>query len=550
MTSADTPARRRVHFFDGMLLDAADLTTEQCYYETRLAVLAARLGTGVLEGLELPRPPTRSLDGTHVEVAVSPGVAIAADGRLLVVAEPLASDLPWRASDGEVRVLALHGAVADEVRQRPLVAVAAQDGHAAGDEAPVVVRYTEAVEARLHEAGDTPAEAVALAQVRARGDGPDQRFEVESLDNRLAFTTVDALARAVRARVGANEAGLDDCRRRLEVTETRLNDAARRAAGDGRELAALAQRVTSGFGASERALAAVRSRLDEAEAALAAARRRLRIERDTARALLRETGDGIVEGLDVAVADEAARRLQVAPGVAVDVAGRGLMLGDTCALTPETGLWRSSCVLGLAVAAPEVAEAAPSAIARRPVLEDELVLLLGPSEELPVAAVVLARWHAPDDAGRRIRDEAPDVRRLMPTAANLAHVAEVEWSREGSGWCVGVVFEAALCWAPDATAAAIAVERTHGEQRVLPARPSLATDEPARVNWRFSIHPDYLPAPGDLLRLRMNCAGLVDVRDLPVVAARRSPRRVPVTAGGVFETAYRVDGLPASKGSS
>lgn len=72
---------RRVNFFDGLLLTAADLAAEQDYHRG-MRYLHNRLhGYGTVSGLDV--------DVTRGRVSVSPGMGIDALGREIVVAEPL-----------------------------------------------------------------------------------------------------------------------------------------------------------------------------------------------------------------------------------------------------------------------------------------------------------------------------------------------------------------------------------------------------------------------------------------------------------------------------
>ena len=83
---ADPP--RRVNFFNGMMLTAADLAAEQEYHRG-MRYLHNRLhGYGIVSGLEVTV--------TRGRVLVSPGLAIDGCGREVVVAQPLALRLEPR----------------------------------------------------------------------------------------------------------------------------------------------------------------------------------------------------------------------------------------------------------------------------------------------------------------------------------------------------------------------------------------------------------------------------------------------------------------------
>lgn len=547
MTASDAPTCWRTRYVDGILLEARDLSIEQDYYQSRLAFLAAKLGSGVASGLDLAAPPRPSVDCTHVELALAPGVAIGPTGALLVVPKGREESLAWPLGEGDdERVLTLTATSEPEVRQHPLLGPAADEPRpAAGDEAAEIVRYTEGVEAELHRPGEVPAGVVAIARLRRRAHAGEVRFEVDTAGTRLAFASVDALARQLERWKSEAEREREHGRRRLGVTETRLTSLNQRLAADRHDAVQRARELSARLGTAEGELARAHRRLEDSQARLADTRGRLARQTRTVAALAAQAGDGVVEGLSVEPDGEAGSTLVVAPGVAIDDRGRGLVLTEAQTLAIDPGLWRERCALTLAVAAGAGAD--PPGAQRWTVAADDLRLVLAPPTASPGALVLLARWHAPDDAGERVRDDGPDARRLLPVTANLAHVVETAWWRDGSAWCVGVAFERALDAAPAPEAALITVERANGELGALPGRPALDAGPPPRVFWRFSTHPDYTPAPGDLLRLRMNCAELTDVHGLPVVAARRGPRVVPVVPGGIFETCYRVDGPPAAK---
>lgn len=84
------PLLTRTHYFDGRLLTAADLTRDQLYLDGRLREIGQALGSGVVRGLEA------TLAGGRIEIA--PGIAVAADGRVLEVKAPIPLDLNDRAT--------------------------------------------------------------------------------------------------------------------------------------------------------------------------------------------------------------------------------------------------------------------------------------------------------------------------------------------------------------------------------------------------------------------------------------------------------------------
>ncbi|QTF94228.1 hypothetical protein [Halomonas sp. BM-2019] len=83
------PRLTRTHYFDGRLLTAEDLTRDQLYLDQRLREVGRALGSGVVHGLGL-----RLVDGN---LALEPGIAISAAGRVLELGRPLSVDLGDRA---------------------------------------------------------------------------------------------------------------------------------------------------------------------------------------------------------------------------------------------------------------------------------------------------------------------------------------------------------------------------------------------------------------------------------------------------------------------
>lgn len=81
-------ALREVNFFGGRLLAGRDLADEQAAWAARDGALATALGTGVAQGLVVRQ--ARAANGTRLNaVDVSAGTALAPDGSLLRLAEPL-----------------------------------------------------------------------------------------------------------------------------------------------------------------------------------------------------------------------------------------------------------------------------------------------------------------------------------------------------------------------------------------------------------------------------------------------------------------------------
>lgn len=85
------PFLSRSNYFDGRLLKAADLTRDQQYLDERLLQTGRVLGTGVVKGL-------RAELNAAQKITVSPGLAIAASGRVLESVNALHIDLTERAA--------------------------------------------------------------------------------------------------------------------------------------------------------------------------------------------------------------------------------------------------------------------------------------------------------------------------------------------------------------------------------------------------------------------------------------------------------------------
>lgn len=138
-----TQSPRRVNFVDGQLLSAADLQGEQDYHRA-MRYLQNRLhGHGVIEGLEV------TVDETGVHIGS--GVAVDAQGREIVVAEPRCLRPDPQDSSGENDVLAVWA-------QTPGRVVPGPDGE------DVVTLWIERPEVMLAAPGQGPPDAVLLAR--------------------------------------------------------------------------------------------------------------------------------------------------------------------------------------------------------------------------------------------------------------------------------------------------------------------------------------------------------------------------------------------------
>src|SRR4051794_23629787 len=150
---ADPP--RRVNFFEGMLLTAADLADEQQYHQ-EMRYLHNRLhGYGTASGLEVTV--------TKGRIRVAPGTAIDVRGREIVVTAPLTLHLePHRDDQPWVRDLVIAWS------QVPDAPVPGQDGAV---EPP---RWVEQPELPLVSPDEPAAEGLALARItRTRRDAVD-----------------------------------------------------------------------------------------------------------------------------------------------------------------------------------------------------------------------------------------------------------------------------------------------------------------------------------------------------------------------------------------
>ncbi len=147
---ADPP--RRVNFFNGMMLTAADLAVEQEYHRG-MRYLHNRLhGYGTVSGLEVTVSRGR--------VVVSPGLAIDACGREIVVAHPLSLRLePRGKAQGWVRDLVI------EWRESADSPVPSPDG------ASDFARWVEEPELSLVACGMGASEALVLARLASAARG-------------------------------------------------------------------------------------------------------------------------------------------------------------------------------------------------------------------------------------------------------------------------------------------------------------------------------------------------------------------------------------------
>lgn len=147
---ADPP--RRVNFFHGMTLTAADLAAEQEYHR-QMRHLHNRLhGYGTVSGLEVAVSRGR--------VSVEPGVAIDPCGREIVLTSALSLRLePHRAGRGWARdlVIAWH--------ESPDSPVPGPDG------ATEFTRWVEQPELSLVSPGEAAPEALVLARLTRTGRG-------------------------------------------------------------------------------------------------------------------------------------------------------------------------------------------------------------------------------------------------------------------------------------------------------------------------------------------------------------------------------------------
>lgn len=143
---------RRVNFFNGLMLTAADLAAEQ-QYNRRMRHLHNRLhGYGTVCGLEVAV--------TNGHVHVSPGMGLDVHGREIVVTEPLTLRLEAHRDAGLwVRDLVI---VWHETLERPVPGP---------DEAVEFTRWVEQPELALCAEGEAVAEDVMLARLSRTSGG-------------------------------------------------------------------------------------------------------------------------------------------------------------------------------------------------------------------------------------------------------------------------------------------------------------------------------------------------------------------------------------------
>ena len=97
----------RMHYRSGMLLTADEFATEQTYHVERRRLLNRMLhGAGIVSGLEVTGGPD---DGA---VTVSPGFALDARGREILICEPEHVTVPT--GDGAISVYAMYAEVETE----------------------------------------------------------------------------------------------------------------------------------------------------------------------------------------------------------------------------------------------------------------------------------------------------------------------------------------------------------------------------------------------------------------------------------------------------
>jgi hypothetical protein len=148
---ADAP--RRVNFFDGMRLTAADLAVEQQYHR-EMRYLHNRLhGYGTVSGLEVT--------ASRATVHVGPGLALDPCGREIVLTEPL--------------TLGLEPPLHDRRWLRDLVITWHEDPEAQAPASGGVVdhtRWVERPELSLVPAGKGPPDGLVLARLLRQPRGP------------------------------------------------------------------------------------------------------------------------------------------------------------------------------------------------------------------------------------------------------------------------------------------------------------------------------------------------------------------------------------------
>ena len=97
-----TDPPRRVHFFDGRMITAEDLSAEQAYHREMRHLHNRLHGYGVVSGLIVAE--------ADEDIQVSPGVAIDGLGRELILTEPQRVPLGWGVPTLEFEIWFLSGA--------------------------------------------------------------------------------------------------------------------------------------------------------------------------------------------------------------------------------------------------------------------------------------------------------------------------------------------------------------------------------------------------------------------------------------------------------
>lgn len=77
---ADSVALKRLNYFQGQVLTAQDFIDQQDYHLQKLQLLLSRFPNGIVRGLEVTAG-----SGTEGGLEVTSGVAVDADGRLILV---------------------------------------------------------------------------------------------------------------------------------------------------------------------------------------------------------------------------------------------------------------------------------------------------------------------------------------------------------------------------------------------------------------------------------------------------------------------------------
>jgi hypothetical protein len=145
---ADYP--RRVNFVAGQVLSTADLQTEQDYHRSMRQLQNRLHGHGVIHGLEV----STGEDG----IAISPGVAIDAQGRELVLAEPRPVALDPQSHLQESDILLVWA-------ETPERAIPSPDGE------ELITAWIERPEEMVVPPDQGPADVVRLARIAFRDQG-------------------------------------------------------------------------------------------------------------------------------------------------------------------------------------------------------------------------------------------------------------------------------------------------------------------------------------------------------------------------------------------